>query len=43
LDRALRHVLSRRDVWQATGAEITEWFIAHHLPALQARLTERGL
>ncbi len=43
LDRALRHVLSRREVWQATGAEITEWFNAHHLPALQARLTERGL
>ncbi|MGI4941967.1 MAG: polysaccharide deacetylase family protein [Janthinobacterium lividum] len=43
LDRALRHVLSRTEVWQATGAEIAEWFTAHHLPALQARLTERGL
>jgi peptidoglycan/xylan/chitin deacetylase (PgdA/CDA1 family) len=43
LDRALRHILSRQEIWAATGAQIAEWFIARHLPALQARLAERGL
>ncbi len=43
LDRALRHIFSRHEIWAATGGEIADWFIAHHLAALQARLAERGL
>ena len=30
-ERALRHVVSHDDVWLATGAEIAQWYRAHHL------------
>jgi hypothetical protein len=33
LDRALAHVLSHAEVWKATGEEIADWYIAHHLDA----------
>jgi peptidoglycan/xylan/chitin deacetylase (PgdA/CDA1 family) len=31
LAQALEHVVSHDDVWLATGAEIADWFMAHHL------------
>jgi hypothetical protein len=38
LDRALGHIMAREGVWQATGAEIADWYIAHALPAYRAHL-----
>ncbi len=38
LDRLLGYMLSHDGVWQATGSEIADWFSAHCLPALEARL-----
>lgn len=42
LDRALKHILSHEGVWKATGEEITDWFTAHHLPALEAHLKQEA-
>jgi hypothetical protein len=30
--------MAREGVWQATGAEIADWYIANALPAFQAHL-----
>lgn len=38
---ALEYVLSHPGVWQATGAEIADWFNAQHLPAIEAHLAAR--
>jgi len=38
LDRALGQIMAREGVWQATGAEIADWYIANALPAFQAHL-----
>ena len=42
LDRALAHIMAHDQVWVATGAEIADWYIAHHLPVIEAHLAERG-
>jgi len=34
LDRALGQIMAREGVWQATGAEIADWYIANALPNL---------
>jgi hypothetical protein len=38
LDRALGQIMAREGVWQATGAEIADWYIANALPTFQAHL-----
>jgi allantoinase len=38
LDRALAHILAHDGVWKATGEEIADWYIAHHLPAVEVHL-----
>jgi allantoinase len=38
LDEILRHVLSHPGVWQATGAEIAEYYVAHHYEPMVAHL-----
>ena len=38
LDCALAHILAHDGVWQATGAEIADWYIAHALPAYQSHI-----
>ena len=38
LDCALAHILAHDGVWQATGAEIADWYIAHGLPAYQSHI-----
>ena len=38
LDHALAHILAHEGVWQATGAEIADWYIAHGLPAYQSHI-----
>ena len=40
LDRIIRHIVRREDVWVATGSEIADWYIANYLPQLEARLVE---
>jgi peptidoglycan/xylan/chitin deacetylase (PgdA/CDA1 family) len=42
LERALRHVLAHDGVWQATGEEIADWYIAHHLDAAEAHLEKEA-
>lgn len=39
--RAMEYVLSHPGVWVATGAEIIDWYTAHHLPAIEARIAAR--
>jgi len=38
LDRALGRIMAREGVWQATGAEIADWYVANALPAFQTHL-----
>ena len=38
LDRALAHILAHDQVWKATGEEIADWYIAHHLPLIESHL-----
>jgi len=38
LDRTLKHLRSREDVWITTAGDIADWFVANHLPALEAHL-----
>ncbi len=40
-ERALRHVVSHDDVWLATGAEIAQWYRAHHLDEMLEWLDAR--
>ena len=42
LDALLGYMLSHSGVWQATGAEIADWFNANCLTALEARLASPG-
>ena len=42
LDRALSYVLSHDGVWQATGEEIADWYIAHYLDQTIAHLEEQS-
>ncbi len=42
LDRLLDYILKHDGIWQATGAEIADWYTANHLPKLQRHLAERG-
>lgn len=42
LDRIIRHIVSREDVWFATGAQIADFYIAQYLPLLQANLRGRS-
>ncbi|MGH7152395.1 MAG: polysaccharide deacetylase, partial [Acetobacteraceae bacterium] len=39
--RAMEYVLSHPGVWVATAGEITDWFRAEHLPAIEAHLAAR--
>ncbi len=39
---ALDYVTSHDQVWRATGAEIADWYYAHHYDAVAARLAERA-
>lgn len=36
LDRILKHIMGHDDVWYATAAEITDWYIAQCLPEIEA-------
>ena len=38
LDRALSYILSHDGVWKATGEEIADWYIAHHLAGVEAHV-----
>jgi allantoinase len=38
LDRILRHIAGHDSVWMATGGQIADWFIEHHLPTLDRHL-----
>ena len=40
LDEALSYILGHDGVWQATGAEIADWYISEHLGAVVQRLAE---
>ncbi len=39
--QALEYILSHPGVWLTTGAEIADWYNAHHLPAIEAHLAAR--
>jgi allantoinase len=39
--QALEYILSHQGVWVTTGAEIADWYNAHHLPAIEAHLAAR--
>jgi len=41
LAEALAHLVSHKDVWFATGAEIADWYYAHHYDAMLAHLAAR--
>ena len=41
LSAALEHITARQDVWFATGAEIADWYYAHHYDAMVAHLAAR--
>jgi peptidoglycan/xylan/chitin deacetylase (PgdA/CDA1 family) len=38
LDRVLGYIMSHEGVWQATGEEIADWYLAHGLAAYQRHL-----
>lgn len=38
---AMEYILAHPGVWVTTGAEITDWFNANHLPAIEAHLAAR--
>ena len=38
LDRALSYILSHEGVWKATGEEIADYYVAHHLTAVEEHL-----
>ncbi|HSU04144.1 MAG TPA: polysaccharide deacetylase family protein [Acetobacteraceae bacterium] len=38
---AMEYILSHPGVWLATAGEITDWFVAQHLPAIEAHLAAR--
>ena len=38
LDKALSYIKSHKDVWWATGEEIADHYIEHHLPTIQSHL-----
>jgi len=39
---ALEYIRSHSGVWVTTGADMTDWFNAHHLPAIEAHLAARA-
>jgi allantoinase len=39
--RAMEYVLAHPGVWVATGAEIIDWYVANHLPAIEAQMAAR--
>jgi allantoinase len=41
LDRALAHITAHPEVWLATGAEIADWYYAHHYERMVAHLAAR--
>ena len=42
LDRALAYILGHDQVWKATGEEIADWYIAQHLPLIDAHLAREA-
>ncbi len=38
LERTLAYICGHPDVWLATGEEIADWYIEHHLDAVKAHL-----
>ena len=38
LERALAHITKHEGVWMATGQEIADWYIHHHLAPMKAHL-----
>lgn len=41
LRNAIEYILSHPGIWIATAGEITDWFVAEHLPAIEAHLAAR--
>ncbi|MBT5266275.1 MAG: polysaccharide deacetylase family protein [Rhodospirillaceae bacterium] len=42
LDRALKYIMSHEGVWAATGEEIADWYIEHHLDDVKQHLGWEG-
>ncbi len=42
LDEVLGYMLAHDGVWRATGAEIADWYLAHHRSAVESFLAEGG-
>ena len=42
LERVLAHIRSHDGVWFATGEQIADWYIRHHLPSVEAHLAQEA-
>lgn len=41
-ERAMEYILGHSGVWLATGGQIADWYLAHHLGPVEAHLAQRA-